>query len=188
VLCFRKATRSAQVASGCLLGVWQRPTVQCACVSRVIFFAAARPAQQSRWANRLRQALPLLSPSFCSTTFRSYHLGKNENNMMAKKGCGTGTRTFTAPRVGSLQCMHSSFSASDFQCRIPDPASLAAPALQPSCLVGLHCSLHMHVFSLILFCPSLPFPYDRLPRFCTRFLNACLTLHATCDLLHLCNF
>jgi hypothetical protein len=26
---------------------------------------------------------------------------------------------------------------------------------------------------------SLPFPYDRLPRLCTRFLNACLTLHAT---------
>jgi hypothetical protein len=97
VLCFRQPTRSAQVASGCLLGVSQWPTVQCACVSRVIFFAAARPAQQSRWANRLRQALPLLSPSFCSTTFRSYHLGKNENNMMAKKGCGTGTRTFTAP-------------------------------------------------------------------------------------------
>ena len=76
VLCFRKATRSAQVASGRPLGVWQWPLVQCACVSRVIFFAAARPAQQSRWANRLPEALPLLSPFPARRHFGHIILGK----------------------------------------------------------------------------------------------------------------
>jgi hypothetical protein len=76
VLCFRKATRSAQVASSRPLGVLQWPTVQCACVFRVIFLAAARPTQQSRWANRLRQALPLLSPFSARRHFGHIILGK----------------------------------------------------------------------------------------------------------------
>jgi hypothetical protein len=129
---------------------------------------------------------PLIVAFSCSTTFRSYHLGKNENNMMAKKGCGTGTRTQSSTGVGSLQCMHSS--------SLPVIFNVASQILRrwllqrSNHLVSSACTAACICTYSVSFYSSLPFPYDRLPRLCTRFLNAWLTLHATCDLLHLCNF
>jgi hypothetical protein len=136
---------------------------------------------------------PLIVAFSCSTTFRSYHLGKNEDNLMAKKGCGTGTRTTssststsTSTGVGSLQCMHSSSLPVIFNVasQILRRRLLHAPTIlsRRPALQLAYARIQSHFIlpfpSLMTDCP------DSVP----AFLTLVLTLHATCDLLHLCIF
>lgn len=154
VLCFRQASLRAQVASGRRLGVWQRRSSN-ARGHRGSFSLLLQGQHSSRGGPIVCANLSPYCGRRLLDDISVISSWDMEKQMRAEKGRGPRTAprhhhplpppptppprsTLHAPHstlpllelpaLGSLQCVHSSFSASDFQCRIPDPASLAAPS------------------------------------------------------------
>ena len=136
------------------------------------------------------QTSPLIVAIFCSTTLLSYHLGKNENNMMVKKGCGSGTRTaaspdwarFSACILASLPVIFNVASQNMRRWLLQRSNHLVSSACTAACICTYSVSFYSALPGFLMTVKP------HLPRLPALLFNACLTLHATCDLLYTCKF